>query len=109
MLKRFVPVFRIVCLALGGVLLYQVGSLALHRDPLAGVRVPTTLTVANTAAEPAAAPKTNAVTGPWPAPKPPELSAAVQARVDRIVQSEILGPVMRPPPMGLLGIAGKDV
>ena len=35
--------------------------------------------------------------------------ATVQARVDRIIQSEVLGPVMRPLPMALLGIAGKDV
>ena len=46
MLKRSVPVIRIVCLLLGGVLLYQLGSLALHRDPLAGVRVPAALTAA---------------------------------------------------------------
>ena len=36
---------------------------------------------------------------------PPE----IQARVDRVIQSELLGPIMRPPPMALLGIAGKDV
>ena len=36
------------------------------------------------------------------------LPPAVQTRVDRITQSEILGPVMRPLPMGLLGIAGED-
>lgn len=42
--------------------------------------------------------------GPGPA-LPPE----IQARVDRVIQSELLGPIMRPPPMALLGIAGKDV
>ena len=31
----------------------------------------------------------------------------IQARIDRIIESEILGPVPRPIPMGLLGIAGK--
>jgi hypothetical protein len=36
------------------------------------------------------------------------LPPAIQARVERITQSEILGPVMRPLPMALLGIAGKD-
>ncbi len=35
-----------------------------------------------------------------------ELPPAMQARVSRIVDSEILGPVIRPLPMGLLGIAG---
>jgi hypothetical protein len=36
------------------------------------------------------------------------LPPVIQARVERITQSEILGPVMRPLPMALLGIAGKD-
>jgi hypothetical protein len=34
------------------------------------------------------------------------LPAAIQARVDRVTESEILGPVIRPLPMALLGIAG---
>jgi len=37
-----------------------------------------------------------------------DLPPAVQARVDRITQSEILGAVVRPLPMALLGIAGRD-
>jgi hypothetical protein len=36
----------------------------------------------------------------------PELPPAIKARVNRIVDSEILGPVMRPMPMALMGIAG---
>src|ERR1035437_2548922 len=39
--------------------------------------------------------------------KAPELPLPIQARVDRITDSEILGPVMRPLPMALLGIAGN--
>jgi hypothetical protein len=35
-----------------------------------------------------------------------DLPPAIQARVSRIVDSEILGPVMHPLPMALLGIAG---
>ena len=38
--------------------------------------------------------------------KAPELPLPIQARVDRITDSEILGPVMRPMPTALLGIAG---
>jgi hypothetical protein len=37
----------------------------------------------------------------------PELPLPIRARVDRITDSEILGPIMRPLPMGLLGIAGN--
>ncbi len=39
----------------------------------------------------------------------PELPPPIQARVDKIIQSEILGQIMRPMPMALLGIAGRDV
>ncbi|HAV65199.1 MAG TPA: hypothetical protein DCY13_22860 [Verrucomicrobiales bacterium] len=38
-----------------------------------------------------------------------ELPAEVKARVDFIVGSELLGPVPRPLPMAVLGIAGGDV
>ncbi len=37
------------------------------------------------------------------------VSPESQARMDRVVQSEILGAVMHPPPMALLGILGNDV
>ena len=37
----------------------------------------------------------------------PDLPPAIQARISKITDSEILGPVMRPLPMGLLGIAGN--
>ncbi len=39
-----------------------------------------------------------------PAPIPP----LIQARIDKITQSELLAPVFHPPPMALLGIAGRD-
>jgi hypothetical protein len=39
----------------------------------------------------------------------PELPLEIQSRIDRVVDSEILAPVMRPLPMALLGIAGSDV
>jgi hypothetical protein len=50
-------------------------------------------------------------TGPMPGgTKPgPELPREIQARVDRVIDSEILAPVMRPLPMALLGIAGDQV
>lgn len=39
---------------------------------------------------------------------PSPLSPLVEARIDRIVTSELLAPVFHPPPMALLGIAGHD-
>jgi hypothetical protein len=47
--------------------------------------------------------------GPFgPGGRPPELPPEVQARVDRIIQSEVLGPLPHPQPVVLLGIAGSD-
>jgi hypothetical protein len=40
--------------------------------------------------------------------KKADLPPAVQARVDRVIESEILGPFVHPMPMALLGIAGDD-
>ena len=40
--------------------------------------------------------------------KPIELPPEVQARVDTIIDSELLGPVIRPMPMALIGIADKE-
>lgn len=39
--------------------------------------------------------------------KAPKLAPEIQARVNRITESEILGPVIHPMPMALLGIAGN--
>ena len=39
----------------------------------------------------------------------PELPPGIRARVDRIYQSEIFGSIIRPQPVALIGIAGKDV
>lgn len=44
--------------------------------------------------------------GPRSAATP--FSPLIQARIDRITQSEVLAPVFHPPPMALLGIAGRD-
>lgn len=39
--------------------------------------------------------------------KPPTLAPDIQARVNRVTESEIFGPVIHPMPMALLGIAGN--
>jgi hypothetical protein len=49
----------------------------------------------------------SAMSGRQGGTKPPDLPPAVLARVDKITDSEILGPVIRPLPMALLGIAGN--
>ncbi len=46
--------------------------------------------------------------GPGMPGQNPPLPPAVQARLDRIIQSELLAPVMHPQPVALLGIIGND-
>lgn len=180
---------RLLTLVLLGVVLFQLSSLFVRKDPLARLQVPTaprweaipptnseaggktivsmpttkpaeggtnsmgTNGVSSTATagssnrvseakplvgmtnSPGTAAATNSVTagvatntrppGPIPGPAPgmipgmvgragagrvggKALPASLQARVDKITQSEILAPIIRPPPMALLGIAGRD-
>ena len=196
MLERLEPVLKIFCAALVALLLYQVGRLAGHSDPLAHVTIPALPTLASDTNAPASGKATNSATAPaaaksgtntmlsgaqnpgkgtnaattgtprtetnsdlirqaaWsgtnvasdqapgkretnsaavpelgkkgtnirPRPamvamgmspfggpagmRPPELAPSILARVDRVNDSEILGPIIRPLPMGLLGIAG---
>jgi hypothetical protein len=47
--------------------------------------------------------------GPGGAPSKPNVPPDVQALLDKIKQSQLFGPEVKPPPMALLGIAGKDV
>jgi hypothetical protein len=136
MLERYNPILRIVCLALVGLILYQVSRLAFKRDAIAVSRLETpvlaldttnrakvetnspaqTNSVANTnapaSATNSAAAKTASMrpprSGPGGAPKL-NVPADVQAILDKIKQSQLFGPEVKPPPMALLGIAGKDV
>ena len=50
---------------------------------------------------------TTSMAAPGAATKLADIPPLFQARIDRVYQSEILGTVMRPLPMGLLGIAGN--
>jgi hypothetical protein len=146
MLERYNPILRLVCLALAGVILYQISRLAFQRDAVARARIeapmprlettnnskvetnsPTAST--NTTSTNRSSPltnvavvKTNGPSGP-PAqarmavgpPRgpggPPQMNlpADVQAMIDKIRQSQLLGPDIKPPPTALMGIAGKDV
>lgn len=118
MLERVEPVLKWVSLGLAALLLAQVVGALRRVAPSHRTSVPEAATWSPPA------PPTNAVAGGGGGPGMPPgmmrpgmgpmgggggLDPAAQARVDRLVQSELLGPVMRPPPMALLGIAGKDV
>ena len=158
MLERLNPLLRLVCLALAGLVLYQVSQLAFKRDVIARSSfnlsaIKTNTVSTNEASTNSAvkkdtnAPPTNAapatamppemglppgVTLPPGVSMPPGMAMAmrggpggrlsrgggggasdlpsdVQALVEKIKTSQILGPDIKPPPMALLGIAGKDV
>ena len=113
MLDRWNPYLRLLCLALGGILLFQCIRIARPKEGFEKLPLNTDVTlqkpgVTNAAA---AAPGTKSTNAPGPRiasrPGATELPPAAQKRVDRIIESEIFGPVPRPLPMALLGIAGQ--
>lgn len=105
---RFTPVLRMVCVGLAALVVVQVASLLVRKDPLAGWDV-SALPLALTRSElPSAPPETNAAARRATGKPDTNVPPAVQVRLERITQSEILGPVLRPLPMALLGIAGLD-
>jgi hypothetical protein len=131
MLDRLESISRLLCIGLGAVLFLQLVNAVLHGDPLGRATIPDLPTLSAEAA--AASVKTNSAplaktlasvgtnsapvvktAGPHSGPPRPmrgkkvDLPPAVQARVDRVVESEILDPFVRPMPMALLGIAGED-
>src|SRR5262245_54153811 len=125
MLERAESILRISCLILGAVLLYQCSRFVIRRDSLARLSIPALPALSdNSEAQPGgkmtnSAPRTETQKPPTNLPPaigarmdratlatnlPPEISA----RIDRVTQSEILGSIIRPLPMALLGIAGQD-
>lgn len=99
-------ILKMVCIGLAALIALQIARLATRKDPLADLKLP--LAVAMQASPGAVAIQTTNA-APAVAPRQePARSPETQARIDRVVQSEILGPVARPLPMALLGIAGKD-
>ena len=100
MLERLNPALRIVCLCLAGLALWQISRLAFSKDdPLKGFTLSAQAATRTTAST--NAPKSDGK-------RPVELAPVMRARVDRIVQSEILGAIVRPQPMALIGLAGPD-
>lgn len=127
---RFQRLLRLGCLVLAAVFLLQLLVTARHGNPLRSATLPDLPTWSPPPPEtnaPAAGPSAGRP-GPMPPPgmamrmppggpggprggrsTTPPLSSTVQKRIDHIVQNQLLGPIIRPPPMALLGIAGPDV
>ncbi len=138
MLDRAEPLLKAAVAVLGAVLVFQLVGLTRRASPLQRTQVPEPAswapsTPTNAPGAPGAsapgAPPARAVPMPMPMAAGPgrpgrpgrpgpggggpgggvPLAPEVQARLDRVVQSELLGMIMRPPPMALLGIVGSDV
>jgi len=113
-LERINPALRILCLVLAGLAMIQIGHLFARQRAGADTSTDSLLVTTSEVAEPAATGTTNppasssAVRGSASPGSSQPLPAPVQAQIDRITQSEVLGPVMRPQPMALLGLAGPD-
>ena len=99
MLERLTPIFRLICILLAGLILFQVSRLIARRNSYAQIGIGAGLAVSakteNTTNKPSSG----------PVQVPPEIAA----RVEKIKESQVLGMIVRPPPMGLIGIAGPDV
>lgn len=120
MLKRIEPLLKLACAILAAVLIWEVGRIFAENKSV-DFKIPTAMTVR------AEAPATNSPTNKSPQkaiaanniPVAPQsrapgaqpgadIPASVQRKVDRIYESELLGQVIRPMPLALLGIGGKD-
>ena len=110
MLERLTALFRIVCILLAGLILFQVSRLIARRNSFAQIGVGTGLAMPAPSTPPQADNATNKPASP-PAgrPTPIQVPPEIAARVEKIKGSQVLGMVMQPPPMALLGIAGSDV
>jgi len=109
MLERSELAFKVACLVLGALVLFQCSRFLIRRDALAHLTIPALPTLPDKAeAQQPGGKTTNSI--PRNESQRPSMNAppATNARVDRITQSEILGSIIRPLPMALLGIAGQD-
>jgi len=108
MLERSEMVLKVACLVLTALLLYQCSRFVMRRDSLAHLTIPALPSLSAISDSQTGEKTTNSVSRGESQKPATNLPPAISARIDRITQSEILGPVIRPLPMALLGIAGLD-
>lgn len=127
MSERIEKLLKLACLCFGGVILFQLAGIMRAGGTAEKLVVPEIAVVEPEETEPDASPETPPDVPPgFPAGMPPgmpmtmpggppgmpggrgpSLDPALQARVDVILKSEMFGPVPKPPPMALMGIAGS--
>jgi hypothetical protein len=93
MLNRYNPLVRLVCFVLAAVVLYQLSRLLRPRDQALAAFHPSAIQLRSFS------PDTNF------------LPSEVEARIEKIKESQVLGQIIKPPKAvpALLGIAGRDV
>ena len=94
MLEKLSPILRLACAALLAMVIFQALRVAFPKSRSLGDFTPASVELAST----------NSATN-----SNNQLSPEVAAQIDKIKDSQILGQIMRPPPMAVIGIAGKDV
>jgi hypothetical protein len=108
MSERFGSIMKIVCLGLSVLILWQLWRITIPKK--LDFHIPTVEAAAPSQSKsPLQKQETNSTSQAAALQKQPDLPSAIKERVDRVTDSEILGPVVRPLPMALLGIAGADV
>ncbi len=124
MLERSEMVLKVTCLALAALVLFQCSRFVMRRDSLARLTIPALPSLPDNSDAQTGGKMTNsaarAESQKPPTNLPPAIGARmdretpatnlppeISARIDRVTQSEILGTIIRPLPMALLGIAGE--
>src|SRR5438874_13428021 len=108
MLERSGLILKFLCLGFAALVVFQFSRLLARKNPFEHLASPAPLSRPTIATNVPAEKATNSAPRPEMRSPGPPLAPAVQARIDRIIQSEILAPIIRPLPMALLGIAGRD-
>ena len=108
MLERSEMVLKVACLVLTALLLYQCSRFLIRGDSLAHLTIPALPSLSAISDTQTGGKGTNSVPRSESQKPATNLPPAISARIDRITQSEILGQIIRPLPMALLGIAGQD-
>jgi hypothetical protein len=108
MLERSETVLKFACLVLTALLLYQCSRFLIRRDSLAHLTIPALPSLSAISDTQTGGKGTNSIPRSESQKPATNLPPAISAHIDRITQSEILGQIIRPLPMALLGIAGQD-
>jgi len=108
MLERSEIVLKVGCLVLSALLLFQCSRFVMRQDSLAHLAIPALPSLPDNSDAQTGLKTTNSVPRSETQKPATNLPPAISARIDRVTQSEILGSIIRPLPMALLGIAGQD-